>query len=156
MKQRTPDFPVRPVLLDKLCQKYSPDRSPPWRDILMRDIERILTNGVRNAQQQDIQQYGHARNSVLNFGMPQSLKVGNSTIAPELWAQHLLEVLNCFEPRLDPHSIRITPVMDTHDHHALTLMYDIHGTLLPKSENTPLHFRILFDYSCGAVRCVAQ
>jgi type VI secretion system protein ImpF len=154
---RRRDEPVShiPMLLDKLREAVPPIDPGSWRRIVLRDIERLLGDGARGATL-PVAHLPHAASSVLNHGLPPFAALEDGMLDAHRWATHLRDVLAAFEPRLDPRTIRVAPVLCASDRQMLALLYDIDGVLLSRSERIPLTFRIALDFSCGAIRIVDE
>jgi type VI secretion system protein ImpF len=139
------------MLFDKLRRTFA--GPPDWRRIVLRDVERLLNDGARSARL-NVAHLPYAEVSVLNHGLPPFAGMENGAIDAHRWATHFQRLLAEFEPRLDPRTIRVAPVLRSSDRQVMALLYDIHGVLLTGAERISLSFRIAMDYSCGAVKVV--
>jgi len=140
----------QPFLFDKLSSKTS--RSF-WRGALVRDVELLLNDAARSGQLH-LDNYPWCKNSVLNFGLPslsRQLPVNADALTI---AHHIHSIIVLFEPRIDPRSIKVTPVVEKRQALVLTLLFDINGWSVIPELQAPISLRIALDYSCGAVSII--
>lgn len=139
------------MLFDKLSTKTHNMTSDGWRKVLVRDIEFLLNDASRSADLH-LQDYVHCENSVLNFGLPSLSKRIPISTDPLKLAKHIQRILASFEPRLNPKTIRVVPVINTRQSYdVLAILFDIYGTGSLPGRETLVNVRIALDYSCGAV-----
>nr|AAT90804.1 conserved hypothetical protein [uncultured proteobacterium QS1] len=139
-----------PMLFDKLGTPKHNITSDGWRKVLVRDIEFLLNDASRSADLH-LQDYGHCENSVLNFGLPSLSKRIPISTDPLKLARHIQRILASFEPRLNPKTIRVVPVINARQSYVLAILFDIYGACFLPGEETLVNVRIALDYSCGAV-----
>lgn len=136
-----------PQLFDKLSIG-SHDKN--WRDALIRDVESLLNNAARSGHL-PLSEYPFCRQSVINYGLPSMSRQLPINIEALSLAQHIQRILNVFEPRIDPRSVRVVPVVEKMQTRVLSVLFDINGWYVVPEHQAPLHLRIALDYSCGAV-----
>lgn len=137
-----------PILFDKLSLQ-SDERHKHWRDVLLRDIEHLLNDATRSADLK-LKKFPHCQTSVMNYGLPplsQSLPINSD---PLTLARHIQQIIATFEPRLDPRSIKVTPLVDADQNWVLAILFDIHARSFLAEEE--LSLRIALDYSHGTVQ----
>ena len=66
-------------------------------------------------------------------------------------ARHIQRIITSFEPRLDPKTIRVVPVVNERQSYVLAILFDIYGTCSLPGDEMLVNLRIALDYSCGAV-----
>jgi type VI secretion system protein ImpF len=97
-----------PVLLDRLTQNWESDNPSrqSYLDILSRDLEWLL-NCVAPSTSNELQNYHFVTKSVVNYGLRpfNGLVLGELDIAGA--ANHIRTVIETFEPRLVPGSVRV-------------------------------------------------
>ncbi|WP_157284086.1 type VI secretion system baseplate subunit TssE [Pseudomonas chlororaphis] len=139
------------MLFDKLSARTSVTTSTDgWRKVLIRDLEFLLNDASRSADLH-LQNYEQCENSVINFGLPSLSQQIPVNTDPLKLARHIQRIIACFEPRLNPKTIRVVPVTDGRQANVLALLFDIYGTCCLPGEETVVSVRIALDYSCGAV-----
>lgn len=140
-----------PMLFDKLSTKTQSTGPDKWRKVIVRDIEFLLNDASRSADLK-LHDYRHCENSVLNYGLPSlSQRIPIST-DPLTLAKHIQRIITSFEPRLDPKTIRVVPVVNERQSYVLAILFDIYGTCSLPGDEMLVNLRIALDYSCGAVR----
>lgn len=140
-----------PMLFDKLSTKTQSTRPDKWRKVIVRDIEFLLNDASRSADLK-LHDYRHCENSVLNYGLPSlSQRIPIST-DPLTLAKHIQRIITSFEPRLDPKTIRVVPVVNERQSYVLAILFDIYGACSLPGDEMLVNLRIALDYSCGAVR----
>lgn len=142
---------AKPTLFDKLSMNHERRRMAHWRDILLRDVECLLNDAARSAAL-NLSKYKYCSEAVLNYGLPSLSKRLPINLDPAVLARHIQRIISTFEPRLDPHSIRVVPVVDAGQPYALAILFDIFGASLIPEDESIVNLRIALDYSCGAVR----
>lgn len=141
---------AHPLLFDKLSISTPSNH---WRDALFRDIECLLNNAARSGQL-FLHNYTYCQHSVLNYGLPslsQQLPINADALT---LAQHIKTIITVFEPRIDPRSMRVVPVMEKSYARLLAVLFDINGICTIPDHQAPFNLRIALDYSCGAVTMI--
>lgn len=139
-----------PMLFDKLSSKKKRAGSDYWRQILVRDIEFLLNDASRSADLK-LHEYKQCENSVINYGLPSLSQRIPINTDPLILAKHIQKIITVFEPRLDPKTIRVVPVVNERQSFILAIFFDIHGICSLPGEKSLVNLRIALDYSCGAV-----
>lgn len=140
-----------PVLFDKLTVRRDGRSQTRWREILLRDIEYLLNDAAHSASLK-LQRYAHCETAVVNYGLPslsQQLPVTNDLLA---LARQIQRIIATFEPRLDPRSIKVVPLIDKDQTWVLAILFDIHARCILPGEKILMNLRIALDYSYGIVR----
>ncbi|WP_072091746.1 type VI secretion system baseplate subunit TssE [Trabulsiella odontotermitis] len=140
-----------PVLFDKLTVRRDRSGLPHWREILLRDIEYLLNDSAHSAALK-LQRYSQCETSVVNYGLPslsQQVPVNTDLIA---LARQIQRIIATFESRLDPHSIRVVPLIDKDQTWVLAILFDIHAKCSLPEDEQMVNLRIALDYSYGIVR----
>lgn len=139
-----------PMLFDKLSTKMKGASSDYWRRVLIRDIEFLLNDASRSADLK-LHEYRQCESSVINYGLPSLSQRIPINTDPLILAKHIQKIITVFEPRLDPKTIRVVPVVNERQSFVLAILFDIHGTCSLPGEELLVNLRIALDYSCGAV-----
>lgn len=139
-----------PMLFDKLSVKAPSRSSQNWRKIIIRDIESLLNDASRSASL-NINHYNYCENSVLNYGLPSLGQKIPINIDHINLAKHIQKIISSFEPRLDPKTIRVVPVLNERHSYTLAVLFDIYGHCSLLKNEELVNLRIALDYSCGLV-----
>lgn len=139
-----------PMLFDKLSMRNQSARADNWRRVLVRDIEFLLNDASRSADLK-LHGYAHSESSVLNYGLPSLSQRIPINTDPLTLARHIQRIITSFEPRLDPKTIRVVPVVNERQSYVLAILFDIYGTCSLPGDEILVNLRIALDYSCGAV-----
>lgn len=140
-----------PLLFDKLSTDARRSGMNNWRAILVRDIEFLLNDASRSADL-NLHDYPHCQTSVLNYGLPSLSQRIPVNTDPLTLARKIQKIITTFEPRLDPKTIRVVPVINERQSYILAILFDIYGSCSLPGEAILVNLRIALDYSCGAVR----
>lgn len=142
-----------PMLFDKLSLHHEHIRLFHWREVLLRDIEYLLNDSAHSAALK-LERTPHCETSVVNYGLPSlSQQVPMNTDRMEL-ARHIQRIIATFEPRLDPRSIKVVPLIDKDHTWVLAILFDIHAKCNLPGEEQMMNLRIALDYSYGMVRVI--
>lgn len=139
-----------PMLFDKLSVRNQSGSADNWRRVLVRDIEFLLNDASRSADLK-LHDYEHSESSVLNYGLPSLSQRIPINTDPLTLARHIQRIITSFEPRLDPKTIRVVPVVNERQSYVLAILFDIYGTCSLPGDEMLVNLRIALDYSCGAV-----
>ncbi|MGQ6476157.1 type VI secretion system baseplate subunit TssE [Serratia sp. IR-2025] len=139
-----------PMLFDKLSVRHQSASADHWRRVLVRDIEFLLNDASRSADLK-LHDYAHSESSVLNYGLPSLSQRIPINTDPLTLARHIQRIITSFEPRLDPKTIRVVPVVNERQSYVLAILFDIYGTCSLPGDEMLVNLRIALDYSCGAV-----
>lgn len=140
-----------PVLFDKLSLRPEQTRLPHWRTLLLRDIEYLLNDAAHSATL-NLRDNAQCVTSVINYGLPplsQQVPVDTDLMA---LARQIQRIIATFEPRLDPRSIKVVPLIDKDHTCILALLFDIHARCNLPGDAGLVSLRIAFDYAYGSVR----
>nr|WP_246828707.1 GPW/gp25 family protein [Serratia sp. HMSC15F11] len=138
------------MLFDKLSVRSQSGSADNWRRVLVRDIEFLLNDASRSADLK-LHDYAHSESSVLNYGLPSLSQRIPINTDPLTLARHIQRIITSFEPRLDPKTIRVVPVVNERQSYVLAILFDIYGTCSLPGDEMLVNLRIALDYSCGAV-----
>ena len=116
-----------PMLFDKLSVRGQSGSADNWRRVLVRDIEFLLNDASRSADLK-LHDYAHSESSVLNYGLPSLSQRIPINTDPLTLARHIQRIITSFEPRLDPKTIRVVPVVNERQSYVLAILFDIYGT----------------------------
>ncbi|PYA83043.1 lysozyme [Serratia marcescens] len=139
-----------PMLFDKLSVRSQSGSADNWRRVLVRDIEFLLNDASRSADLK-LHDYAHSESSVLNYGLPSLSQRIPINTDPLTLARHIQRIITSFEPRRDPKTIRVVPVVNERQSYVLAILFDIYGTCSLPGDEMLVNLRIALDYSCGAV-----
>ncbi|HEI8864700.1 GPW/gp25 family protein [Serratia sp. AKBS12] len=139
------------ALFDKLSFRHDNHKNSGWREIILRDLEFLLNDASRSADLK-LSPFKYCAASVINYGLPSLSKRIPINTDPILLARHIQRIISVFEPRLEPDSIKVIPLVDVEQPYVLAILFDIYGVCLFSGEPEPVNLRIALDYSCGAVR----
>lgn len=150
----------RASLLDRLLdlqpdqtreEPRAPSRSE-LRDAVLRDLD-WLFNASRPALARTGNDFAAVRHSVLNFGLPTFSGQTLSSIDPEAMALQVRQALIDFEPRLNPQSLRVTPLAESQhlERHNL-ISFRIAGEL----ESLQLQLQLRTDIDLESGRVIVQ
>lgn len=143
-----------PMLLERVQGNVRRDHST-WRQVLLAHVESLLNDAVRSATL-PLDGLPFARYSVINHGLPPFARVDSGIVDARGWAAHIQEILRTYEPRLEPASIRVTPVVRAAGQTMIALVYRIVGILRGEGGPSMVSFCIALDYSCRSVRIVPE
>ncbi|GJH27473.1 type VI secretion system baseplate subunit TssE [Caballeronia novacaledonica] len=112
---------LQPTLLDRLIDDDPTSRTDPagerflshrgLRAAVLRDVS-WLFNTTNLGSEIDEEQFAHAFASVLNYGLPCLSGRFASTVDPVVLEQAIRIAIERFEPRIDPSTLEIEPVLD--------------------------------------------
>lgn len=141
-----------PILFNKLSIDSRKKDINIWQESLSKDIENLLNESARSKQLEFSDYISYAKFSVINFGLPSLSKRMPINIDAITLAEHITEILIVFEPRIDPDSIRVVPIVDGDDLNVLSMLFDIYAKSYLNNQEIILNIKISLDCSCGAVR----
>jgi len=118
------------------------------REAVLRDLEWLLnTSNIETGV--DLEQYTEIANSVINYGLPNlSGKTITTVDLPEV-RQHIAEAIKAFEPRILPHTVRVSTVDGEKVAHGNTVVFQIEATLWGKPMPEALYLRTELDLELG-------
>lgn len=130
-----------PMLFDKLSVRSQSGSADNWRRVLVRDIEFLLNDASRSADLK-LHDYAHSESSVLNYGLPSLSQRIPINTDPLTLARHIQRIITSFEPRLDPKTIRVVPVVNERQSYVLAILFDIYGTCSLPGDEMLVNLRI--------------
>lgn len=158
MAELTPSERLQPSLLDRLTDEEpekgveSRDRRvlslPRLRESVLRDLGWLL-NTCHLAQTEDLSDYPHVANSVLNYGVPDYAGATMSGADLVRLERAMRQAILDFEPRILRNSLRIRANIDPESmtHNALT--FEIEGELWSQPLPERLYLRTQIDLESG-------
>ncbi len=121
------------------------------RAAVLRDLS-WLFNAIRpepeadSIRLEDLERWSEvpeARRSVLNYGMPAFAGTTLSSLDVSIIERSVSEAIRVFEPRIDPHSLRVEVSVNRHGNHHNTLQIVIRGQMW--SQPVPLELLLAAD-----------
>lgn len=144
---------LQPCLFDKLEMSSQNQSTMNWRKIIKRDIEYLLNDSSRSGTL-FLDDYREVEKSVINYGLPSLSKQVLMKIYPQSLARHINRIIAYYEPRLDPDSIKVIPIVEQSQNTILALLFDIYATLVTDKRASVFNIKIALDYSCDMVRVI--
>lgn len=123
------------------------------RDAVLRDLQRLF-NASHSVPARDAPRNAYVDRSVIRYGLPDFLGASLSTESTEEIAQALTACIRAFEPRVDPDSLRVTPVVEQGGAVGCTLLFLVSGELWSHPNRQPLTFTTEFDLDAGTATVV--
>jgi len=138
MAELTPMDRLQPCLLDRLTDD-EPEVSKESRDqrvvsirrykrAVLRDLEMIL-NSKSHPFRDNIYEFSHAAQSVLNYGIPDLCGATISAISPDEYEAQVKEAILCFESRITHKQLSVRIVTPLDSENIRTLTFEIEGEL---------------------------
>ncbi|MFJ4344269.1 type VI secretion system baseplate subunit TssE [Pseudomonas sp. NPDC089401] len=152
---------LQPSLLDRLSDDAREQLQEPreqrvlsmraLRKAVLRDLDWLLNSTALSAAH-DLAGYPLAGRSVLNFGMPDLAGKTASGLDPLALGRHLQQVIETFEPRILPGSVRVTPLAPPGGlARARPVAFEIVGELWGQPLPERLYLKTEFDLQAGVV-----
>lgn len=142
-----------PALYDKLAISSDCAQSFSWQKSLIRDIAALLNDASRSASL-NLTHRPYCAGAVINYGLPSLSRQLPISVELKVLAAHIQNIITTFEPRIDPKSIIVIPIVDAEQPAVLALLFDIHGHCRLGHEDNMIKIRIALDYSCGTVQVI--
>lgn len=161
MVERTPNDRLQPALLDRLRDDDPGRRSEPLetrvisrqrlKQAVLRDLAWLL-NATRLVEVSDWGAAAHARQSVLNYGLPALAGETASTFDAAGLEAAMRQAILDFEPRIDPATLRVEAVTTplALDHHN-QIQVRISGNLWAQPVPIELMLRTEVDLETGQI-----
>jgi len=138
MAELTPMDRLQPCLLDRLTDD-EPEVSKESRDqrvvsirrykrAVLRDLEMIL-NSKSHPFRDNIYEFSHAAQSVLNYGIPDLCGATISAISPDEYEAQVKQAILCFEPRITRKQLSVRIITPLDSENIRTLTFEIEGEL---------------------------
>jgi len=149
---------LQPSLLDRLRDDYPDERAePPERRVLTlpelrRSVQRDIAwlfNATNLAR--DVAGYAEVESSVLNYGIPDLAGFTVSSLDVGVLERTIQQALECFEPRLLKHAIRLRAEIDSDKMSHNTLIINIECELWAFPAPIQLLLRTELDFESGDV-----
>jgi type VI secretion system protein ImpF len=157
MAELTPKERLQPSLLDRLADD-EPTQTVESREqrvlsltrlrqSVNRDLGWLLNTGCLETIQ-DLDDYPHVRQSVLNFGIPDLTGTTLSNADPSTLERYLRQAILAFEPRILKRSLKIR-AKSGGDHNRI--IFEIEGQLWAQPLPEHLYLRTILDLELGKV-----
>lgn len=157
MAELTPKERLQPSLLDRLADD-EPTHTVESREqrvlsltrlrqSVNRDLGWLLNTGCLETIQ-DLDDYPHVRQSVLNFGIPDLTGTTLSNADPSTLERYLRQAILAFEPRILKRSLKIRAKSGS-DHNRI--IFEIEGQLWAQPLPEHLYLRTILDLELGKV-----
>jgi type VI secretion system protein ImpF len=158
MAELTASERLQPSLLDRLTDD-EPSKSVEsrekrvlsmqrLRDFVLRDLQWLLNCG-NFEQTNDLSDYPHVKNSVLNYGVPDlSGLTASGANVPEL-ERRLRDAIWNFEPRILRNTLKVRARVDSSSAQHNALVFEIEGELWAQPLPQRLYMRTELDLESG-------
>lgn len=151
---------LQPSLLDRLAD-YSPDQRQESREqrvlsfrqlkqSVLRDLSWLLNTVALNSVQ-DLSDYPHVVNSVLNYGVPDLTGTTVSTIDPTKLQRQIKQAIIDFEPRIIANTLKIDILVNDQQMNSASICFKIEGDLWAQPLPVRLYIRSDLDLETGEV-----
>lgn len=158
MAELTPQERLQPALLDRLTDD-APDEHVEARErrvlsmhrlrnALLRDLAWLLNAGNLESVQ-ELADFPEVRRSVLNYGIPDLTGLTLAGTDPALIEKAIREAILRFEPRIAPHSLRVTAMTEDNARGRSALVFRIEGEIWAKPAAQPLYLKTEVDLETG-------
>lgn len=118
------------------------------RAVIRRDLAWLLST-LSLESTVDLERAPRVRESVLNYGVRDFAGRSHNRRAVLAQARDIREAILRFEPRLDPASLRVEPLMDELEPGRLS--FTIEGEIVGAANHLPVRFRTAIDTETAAV-----
>lgn len=159
MAELTPKERLQPSLLDRLTDdephqgKESREKrvlSPrQLRSSVIRDLQWLL-NTADLASVEDLTPYPYVADSVLNYGLSDLAGKNISGLNVASLERDLRRIIECFEPRILAHTLKIRAVVDEGHMSHNAVRFDIEGELWGQPLPQQLYLKTEVDLESGA------
>ena len=122
-----------------------------YRDGVLRDL-RWLLNSSAHLEEEDWQQFGEIRSSVLNFGIKDLCGELASSLDLDEIEHELIEAIKVFEPRIIPKTLSVKAVGQTEKFGPNFVAFEIRGELWATPMPEQLFIKTQVDLDTG--QCV--
>ncbi len=158
MAELAPGEMLLPSLLDRLADDDPTEKTEfrnqriesigTLRKAVLRDLEWLL-NTSNIELDVNLDEHPQVAESVLNYGLP---NLSGKTITGVDLAEverHISSAIQAFEPRILPHTVRVTTVAGEKVSHSNTVVFQIEATLWGKPMPEALFLRTELDLELG-------
>ncbi|MBL9031146.1 MAG: type VI secretion system baseplate subunit TssE [Phycisphaerae bacterium] len=152
---------LQPSLLDRITDERPEDRQESrerrvmslrqLRSAVLRDLAWLL-NASSRFDEADAEEFPHVARSVIAFGVPDLCGQTRSSLDIGALEAAVREAIVRFEPRIIPHSLRVTAHGSIDETNRNSLSFEIHGELWAQPVPEPLFLRTDIDLETGASR----
>lgn len=160
MTDLTPQERLQPSLLDRLTDADPTNKTEPrerrvlsmqrLKEGVLRDLRWLLNTGHLETVE-NLEAYPRARNSVLNYGLP-DLSGANVVGMDAAQVERLVrEAIVKFEPRINPKSLKVTVKVDRALMSQNALTFQIEGELWAQPTPMALFLKTVLDMESGDV-----
>jgi type VI secretion system protein ImpF len=161
MAELTQQERLQPCLLDRITDD-APEKSQESRDQRVISLRRLregvlrdlgwLLNATNMAALEDLSDYPHVAQSVLNYGMPGIAGSLASTIDVVEFERKIHQAIVDFEPRIlrDTLKVRLAVAPDQMSHNAMT--FEIEGQLWAQPVPQRIYLKTEVDLELGEVK----
>ena len=158
MPELTPRERLQPCLLDRLTDERR-DLSVESSDMrvvslsryrrgVLRDIAWLL-NARAHLQDEEICEFEHVSNSVLNFGLPDSYGQAATRQSVSDIEQRIIAAIQKFEPRILPETVHVEAKDGGEDRAGFAVVFEIFGDLWAQPACAALHIKTSLDLETG-------
>lgn len=151
---------LQPSLLDRLTDTDPENKSEPReRRVLsfqrlkagvLRDLAWLLSTGYLETFE-DLEAHPYARNSVVNYGLPDLTGSSVANMDPGRLEKIVREAIVKFEPRINPRTLKVSVSVDRGRMHRNAMMFRIEGELWAQPAPLALSLRTELDLESGNV-----
>lgn len=118
------------------------------RASIRRDLAWLL-NTTSFETGQDMTAFPHVRTSTVNYGVREFAGRTRESVSPREQAREIREAIKTFEPRLDPKTLRVTPVQDHGDDSRAIFVIEAEITGLPNL--SPVRFQTQVERETASI-----
>lgn len=158
MAELTPQERLQPSLLDRLADD-EPGRTEEGRDkrvmaagrlreCVVRDLSWLL-NCTHAEADRSLDAFPHVARSVLNYGVPDLAGAMLADIDAARLEQRVRDAVLAFEPRLTPHTLRVTVSTDGQRMDRRSLVFDIESEMWAQPVPLKLYLKTEVDLETG-------
>ncbi|MGO1718814.1 MAG: type VI secretion system baseplate subunit TssE [Luteimonas sp.] len=158
MAELTPQERLQPSLLDRL-EDDEPSRKEEGRDkrvmaagrlrdCVIRDLSWLL-NCTHAETDSPFDDFPHVARSVLNYGVPDLAGAMLADVDAARLEQRIREAVMAFEPRLTPHTLRVTVSADGGRMDRRALVFDIESEMWAQPLPLKLYLKTEVDLETG-------
>lgn len=160
MAELTPQERLQPSLLDRLTDK-APDTRTESRDrrtlsmrqlrqAVLRDLAWLLNTGYLETTE-ELEDYPHVRDSVLNFGLPDITGLSAAGTDVTALERSVRDAIVKFEPRISPDSLTVRVVRDESAMGRNSMVFTIEGQLWAEPTPMMLYLKTEVDLETGDI-----
>lgn len=160
MAELTPQERLQPSLLDRLTDR-APDAKSESRDrrvlsvqklreAVLRDLAWLLNTGHLETTE-DLDDYPHVRDSVLNYGMPDITGLTATNADTDALEKSVREAVIRFEPRILEKTVRVRISNDRTTMGRNSMVFTIEGQLWAEPTPISLYLKTEVDLETGDV-----